>query len=516
MDILNFFSRDAGQKRREKLDQYVDKLNLERFLPPNLRPAGGLLVEANPVSAVGGAMQSASVAFDPKQTAEARKRAAVDMGVEMAMTLAPTALVRMGYLAAPAGLMETFATPSVDAAVDMGRGLLSDATYAARSIGKGNPRGVLEAFQRGGEAKSLSAASSDAVPTIRAFHGSPHDFSPAVRVLDKETGKTYVQEVGDPVTKGIISQNPDRYEIIEERPLGMFDISRIGTGEGAQAYGHGLYFAESEPIAQHYRQKLSAINSTPLEEALMTMDGSPAAQAKFDNDVRQAVSFASTSSSAEGAARDFAAFTGRDVTPELVDAFERAMAEKGRMYEVNIQGSPDEFINYDARLDEQSDLVKDVLGTGVETAAARLQRAYTNEMFGGDMIGQDRATPREVSQGLLSKGIKGIRYLDASSRGMGYKINLSRKGEPYETEPIEAGSRRQAEALAKEYQEKGFDTSIEAIGNRNMVVFDDRLVEIVRKYGIAGAAALLGVSTADVQGALAQGQGAQNQRGLLD
>ena len=247
----------------------------------------------------------------------------------------------------------------------------------------------------------------------------------------------------------------------------------------------------------------------------MTLDGSPAAQARFDNDVRQAVSFASTSSSAEGAARDFAAFTGRDVTPELVDAFEKAMAEKGRMYEVNIQGSPDEFINYDARLDEQSDLVKDVLGTGVETAAARLQRAYTNEMFGGDMIGQDRATPREVSQGLLSRGIKGIRYLDASSRGMGYKINLSRKGEPYETEPIEAGSRRQAEALAKEYQEKGFDTNIEAIGNRNMVVFDDRLVEIVRKYGIAGAAALLGVSSADIEGALAQGMPEQPKTGLL-
>lgn len=471
MGILDFFSREAGQERRRMLDEFVDELNLERFVPPNLRPAAEFIAEANPVAAMGGAMQDASVVFDPEQTREARLRAAGDMGLEMAMTLAPAALVRMGYLAAPAGLAETFGM-SVDNAAENARGLISDATYAARSVAAGEPRGVLEAFQRGGQPQSLSAASSDATPAMKAFHGSPYDF--------------------------------DR-----------FDLTRIGTGEGAQAYGHGLYFAESEPIAQHYRQKLSAVNSTPLEEALMTMDGSPAAQARFDNDVRQAVSFASTSSSAEGAARDFAAFTGRDVTPELVDAFERAMAEKGRMYEVNIQGSPDEFINYDARLDEQSDLVKDVLGTGTETAAARLQRAYTNEMFGGDMIGQDRATPREVSQGLLSRGIKGIRYLDASSRGMGYKINLSRKGEPYETEPIEAGSRRQAEALAKEYQEKGFDTNIEAIGNRNMVVFDDRLVEIVRKYGIAGAAALLGVSSADIEGALAQGMPEQPKTGLL-
>lgn len=46
---------------------------------------------------------------------------------------------------------------------------------------------------------------------IRAYHGSPHDF--------------------------------DR-----------FDMSKIGTGEGAQAYGHGLYFAENEGVAKSYKQ----------------------------------------------------------------------------------------------------------------------------------------------------------------------------------------------------------------------------------------------------------------------
>ena len=29
-----------------------------------------------------------------------------------------------------------------------------------------------------------------------------------------------------------------------------FDLSKIGTGEGAQAYGHGLYFAEEPAVAQ--------------------------------------------------------------------------------------------------------------------------------------------------------------------------------------------------------------------------------------------------------------------------
>ena len=33
---------------------------------------------------------------------------------------------------------------------------------------------------------------------------------------------------------------------------GKFDISKVGTGEGAQAYGHGMYFAENPAVAKQY------------------------------------------------------------------------------------------------------------------------------------------------------------------------------------------------------------------------------------------------------------------------
>lgn len=36
-----------------------------------------------------------------------------------------------------------------------------------------------------------------------------------------------------------------------------FDSSKIGTGEGAQAYGHGLYLAEAPDVAKGYRDKLT-------------------------------------------------------------------------------------------------------------------------------------------------------------------------------------------------------------------------------------------------------------------
>src|SRR5690349_16750001 len=52
--------------------------------------------------------------------------------------------------------------------------------------------------------------------SIRAFHGSPHVFD-------------------------------------------AFDASKIGTGEGAQAYGHGLYYAESPEVAASYRNSTGAL-----------------------------------------------------------------------------------------------------------------------------------------------------------------------------------------------------------------------------------------------------------------
>jgi hypothetical protein len=37
-----------------------------------------------------------------------------------------------------------------------------------------------------------------------------------------------------------------------------FDISKIGTGEGAQAYGAGLYFTDKESVAEYYRNSLTS------------------------------------------------------------------------------------------------------------------------------------------------------------------------------------------------------------------------------------------------------------------
>ena len=378
---------------------------------------------------MGDAITQSRIVFDPEQTAEARRRAAIDMGIEMAMSLTPVALARMGYLAAPSALAETFAVPSIDV------------------------ENILPVRNK-----------------MKGYHGTPHDF--------------------------------DR-----------FDMSKIGTGEGAQAYGYGMYFGEKEGIGKHYRDKLVAMRQSKVNRALKASNGD--LNLAIKNTKKEIDRLKNLTNHGDERKRISFLAMEEDALKDLQTIASEGELNLGKMYEVEIDASPDEFINFDARLDEQSDLVKSVLGGGEEVAGARLKRAYDNEMFGGDLIKQDRATPAEVSKGLLDRGIKGIRYLDASSRGMGYKVNLDIDGKPYNTEPIEARSRREAEQIAKEYQEKGFNTNIEAVGTRNLVVFDDSIIEIVKKYGIAGAAALLGVSSADIEGALA-GEMSQQQMGLLD
>ena len=63
---------------------------------------------------------------------------------------------------------------------------------------------------------------------------------------------------------------PHRFPATEANPLGEFDASKIGTGEGAQAYGHGIYLAESPNVAEGYARELSAkidVDGKPLFRA---------------------------------------------------------------------------------------------------------------------------------------------------------------------------------------------------------------------------------------------------------
>lgn len=291
-----------------------------------------------------------------------------------------------------------------------------------------------------------------------------------------------------------------------------FEMDKIGTGEGAQAYGHGLYFAESEGVAKSYRDALA-------RPYYATQDGANVAE-KYGQDVVDAFeSVGGDPTEIEDTInrlrsivqRNLADFGARDVSelqPQYVgdlasstiDMARRAdglsallksgdvrRANEGRMYEVRINANPDDFLDWDAPLSEQPEgvrraivginagddpLLRELLDTSPEGMMAQgmVPNARGSAVY-RTLIDNQNATPYtsaydraqvSATDKLREAGIPGIRYRDAGSRGLDG-----------------------------------------AEGTRNFVVFDENLIEIVRKYGIAGAAAMLGVSAADVEGAMA-------------
>ena len=263
---------------------------------------------------------------------------------------------------------------------------------------------------------------------VKLFHGSPHDF-------DK------------------------------------FSLDKIGTGEGAQAYGHGLYFAGDEAVAKSYRDQLRFPRidgaSTPVEKVADDLNyhrGNVEGVRKIYEGM-----LANGDEAAKKMAQEKLA-----ALPEAVDRF------KGRMYEVNVDANPEDFLDWDAPLSAQPQKVREALTARLPPAGtspvlddnllARPSKAggyeYSADVgrFIQSIQGSDAA---KMSGELREAGIPGIKYLDAGSRGAGD-------------------------------------------GSRNYVVFDENLISIVRKYGIAGAAGLLGATVADVEQAMAGGNSQGN------
>ena len=87
--------------------------------------------------------------------------------------------------------------------------------------------------------------------------GSPQGFGEVVgeninpRNLLRNLARPSIEELT------VYHGTPHRFPATERNPLGEFDASKIGTGEGAQVYGHGIYVAEAQDVGDSYRQALT-------------------------------------------------------------------------------------------------------------------------------------------------------------------------------------------------------------------------------------------------------------------
>jgi hypothetical protein len=185
--------------------------------------------------------------------------------------------------------------------------------------------------------------------TFPAWHGSPHDF--------------------------------DR-----------FDISKIGTGEGNQAYGHGLYFASSKDVAKYYRDTLAAyIPSSNARIYKVEIDTDPERLLNWD------ARFERQTPEVQRALRDL---------PDT-KAWRDAKAE----WEA-IRAERDRYLN--------QNITRDMLPYGMELNKRERRAALRAEELENLFHEYRRWTgTRPQINALNELGIPGIRYLDRNSRDVG-------------------------------------------------------------------------------------------------
>lgn len=222
---------------------------------------------------------------------------------------------------------------------------------------------------------------------ITAFHGSPHKFS-------------------------------------------KFDMSKIGTGEGAQAYGHGLYFAENPQTAKQYRDAFSSRLDAEIvggegktkipqwlaysiEQGDTTIDDAIAdwaSRAKNQRDLSKLEQNIQPWQNVENAVR-LEKTLGE--LKKIKSSGGHSLNRMNHLYKVDI---PDEHI------DKMLDWDKSLSGQGEEVLKLADKYGVSHNADGGTLLELMSANLRSkalASDEIQELGIKGIKYLDQGSRGAG-------------------------------------------------------------------------------------------------
>jgi hypothetical protein len=207
---------------------------------------------------------------------------------------------------------------------------------------------------------------------------------------------------------------PHRFDPTEENPLGEFDASKIGTGEGAQAFGHGIYFAENPDVAKGYK------TANELTQTLVGGKVIDAADPRFQAAVRVSRDGYKNAlnKTMEEAKSEFLTPEGRQSRILLAEQIKALKGEKvgskttGAFYKADL---PDEMIDrmldWDKPLSEQPEIYRKVLSDKNWRKRFEFRTdEQVGELTGAELykMGHDQTK---------NLGIPGIKYLDAGSRG---------------------------------------------------------------------------------------------------
>lgn len=202
-----------------------------------------------------------------------------------------------------------------------------------------------------------------------------------------------------------------------------FSIQKIGTGEGVQAYGHGLYFAGSRAVAEHYRERLTQANNIAPDRMeqyfqpgrIVDGYGGKDKVVKFHpgKDGRGwSVDVIRVDKNGEPVqyerVRNHATYPSRKEVESVLGPI-----KEGNLYGVEIKPKDEDFLNWDKPINEQSPHVQSALeGLGYFGEGRSIKEGYRK-------LAADLGGPEMASAKLQEVGVPGIRYLDGNSRDKG-------------------------------------------------------------------------------------------------
>jgi hypothetical protein len=179
-----------------------------------------------------------------------------------------------------------------------------------------------------------------------------------------------------------------------------FDASKIGTGEGAQAYGHGLYLAESPDVARMYRDKLTdpGFKYAAQNEAKARLHEKIAKRIEATDPQRAATLRAQVESLSDPGGALYKVDLPDDQIARMLDWDKPLYRQKPE-----VRKAVRELVDEKTQPGTYAQWVK---------AARPDMRTLQNDML-------DSMDNSAISEALRAKGIPGIRYLDGGSRGTG-------------------------------------------------------------------------------------------------
>jgi len=272
---------------------------------------------------------------------------------------------------------------------------------------------------------------------------------------------------------------PHKWAAEPKFPQGRPRLDKIGTGEGAQAYGHGFYSAEAPGVALDYKRVLSGdwSDKTRVANAMYdALNPLPDGDVLFKGNKYNKDDFISE------AVKSFdKPDWWNNIPPGLRIATEKRL--EGHVYKLDI---PDKdiakYLDYDAPLSKQPKGVREKLEKAnlLDTFKYGLDPEWKDTVPIKDMVNFSDAGATEA---LRKAGIPGLKYYDQMSRGKSggnlidvfqdngkwfSKIKVSnRDGTDYFTTSMPFDSKDLAESWAR--KEIGS-------GTRNYVTWDQRVL----------------------------------------